>query len=54
LATIEAMRSIAATVHFDSKMVLTEKCADDLGKRFPGKEKPQYMNECQRMVEYFN
>ena len=53
LAIIEEMRFIATTASLDSKMVLTEKCAADLGRRIPGNERPQYMNACQGMAEYF-
>jgi hypothetical protein len=54
-AIIDELRNLAAKVQFESKMALIEKCADDLAKKFSGKEKPQYMNTCQDIIDgYFN
>jgi hypothetical protein len=51
LGIIEELQSLARVP--ESKMALTEKCADDLEMKFPGNEKPQYMNSCQELINYF-
>jgi hypothetical protein len=53
LGIIQELQSLASVPQPRSRMALTEKCADDLEKRFPGNEKPQYMNSCQDLVGYF-
>lgn len=54
IGIVEEIGKLAGSAPLTSKMALTEKCADDLEKRFPGNEKPQYMNSCQELVGYFN
>jgi hypothetical protein len=54
LGIIQELQSLASVPQPRSRMALTEKCADELEKRFPGNEKPQYMNSCQDLVKYFN
>ena len=52
LGIIEELQSLARVPQPESKIALTEKCADDLEMRFPGNEKPQYMNSCQELINY--
>lgn len=51
---VRELRTLAGTSRTKSKMTLTERCADDLERKFPGVEKPRYMNACRELVGYFN
>jgi hypothetical protein len=54
LGIVAELQSLGGSARLNSKMALTEQCANDLEKRFPGNEQPQYMNSCQDLVGYFN
>ncbi len=54
IGMIAELQSLAGFVPFKPKMALTEVCADDLQRRFPGNEKPQYLNSCQDLIGYLN
>jgi hypothetical protein len=51
LAIIKELQSLASTPQ--TRGALTERCVDDLGMLFPGSEKPQYMNSCEELMNYF-
>jgi len=53
LGIIQELRSLAPVSSQTSRMTLIDKCANSLEKRFPGNEKPQYLNACQDLVGYF-
>jgi len=53
LGIVSEMQLLAGIAHGKSKYDLTEACANDLGKKFPGNEQPQYMNSCRDLVGYF-
>ena len=54
LGIVQELRSLAGTSRMKSKMTLTDQCADDLDRKFPGVERPRYMNACQELVGYFS
>jgi hypothetical protein len=53
LGIVDEIRALSSSVQIKSRIALTEICAGDLERRFPGRERPQYMNSCQDLVGYF-
>jgi hypothetical protein len=53
LGIVSEMQLLVGTAQHQSKSDLTQTCANDLGRKFPGNEPPQYMNSCRDLVGYF-
>jgi hypothetical protein len=53
LGIVSEMQLLTGIAEHQSKFNLTQTCANDLGRKYPGNEQPQYMNSCRDLVAYF-
>lgn len=53
ISLVSELQALAGPAGSKSKMDLIGMCANDIERRVPGREKPQYMNTCQDLIGYF-